>query len=122
MRKTILAILLVFTAMVSLSAATIEFYKPNEDKPVGSKHISIKNNDDFEIYADFGWRFVWEEAKLTLTKYAYYLEYENEKTNMKEVLRFEGYEVEDMKYFGDLIESYFDYAKENKLWKRPETK
>ena len=122
MKKTILAIILATLTAFTLSAATIEFYKPNEDKPTCRKHISIKNSDDFEVYADFGWKFVWEEAKLTLTKYAYYLEYINEKTNMKEVLRFEGYEVEDMKYFGDVTESYFKYAKENKLWKRPEAK
>lgn len=122
MTKKLIAIIAVLFTMFSLSAATIEFYKPNEDKPTCSKHISIKNNDDFEIYADFGWKFVWNEAKITLTKYAYYLEYMNEKTNMKEVLRFEGYEVEDMKYFGDVTESYFSYAKENKLWERPEGK
>lgn len=122
MKKSIIAIILAVTTIFAASAATIEFYKPNEDKPTCSKHISIKNNDDFEIYADFGWKFVWKEAELVLTKYAYYLEYMNEKTNMKEVLRFEGYEVEDMKYFGDVTDSYFSYAKENKLWKRPEAK
>lgn len=120
--KKLISIIAVLFTMFSLSAATVEYYKPNEDKPTGSKHISIKNSDDFEIYADFGWKFVWSEAKITLTKYAYYLEYMNEKTNMKEVLRFEGYEVEDMKYFGDLTESYTNYAIENKLWKRPEGK
>ena len=120
MKKSIIAIILAITTIFTASAATLEFYKPNEDKPTGSKHISIKNSDDFEIYADFGWKFVWNEAKLVLTKYAYYLEYTNEKTSMKEVLRFEGYEVEDMKYFNDLTGSYTDYAIENKLWSRPE--
>lgn len=122
MKKSIIAIILAVTTIFAASAATLEFYKPNEDKPVCSKHISIKNNDDFEIYADFGWKSVWKEAKLVLTKYAFYLEYENEKTSMKEVLRFDGYEVEDMKYFTDLTGSYTDYAIENKLWSRPEAK
>ena len=99
--------LVVLFGMFAASAATLEFYKQNEDTPWFTDKTSINEEKWFNVYDMFAQAFAFDATKIKTTFYkdgSFKIEYTYKNDIIS--LKFDANEKDDIRSFADLCQAY----------------